>query len=495
MNTNKDIDHIFKDGLANFSETPPAHVWDAIQKELQATQNNKKVIVFWRSIAAAFIGLIVLGGLLYRHTTNNSLIADKNSINTNITTALESTDSTNDTAHIGYTKEINEITDKPKPTTRYTTHEALVAYENNTQTISHKASSSNQAKPITPPKGSAPQSAPMTSNHIPDKTTTHALSTAHPLRTAQDLHIARALPVDATQLFYSQNQQAIIHLMKQATIKPLFSTNNPSDENEENKKRALQFALGGQFSPSYSYRETQASTANQTKAVDEDGIMTYTGGIHLHIKTRKRWGVETGLYYSRMGQKFSNPLLGRSENMLYSASFSAGVRSTEPNLQNSMGQIKLKSTAQQDLIMDVSKSSANMQVNADSKNTYTSKDLDLIKVQQELDYIEVPFLLRYNILDRSVGLSISGGMSTHFLIGNSAYKLENSSKNKIGEMEDINNINYSAIIGLGLRTPLFKSLDFNFEPRIKYFMNSVTEKGSSYKPYSVGIYTGISYTF
>lgn len=160
-----------------------------------------------------------------------------------------------------------------------------------------------------------------------------------------------------------------------------------------------------------------------------------------------------------------------------------------------MGNISLESTAQQELVKDVAISNAAIRLNSNDL-AYSPTQVEAITVQQELEYLEIPFLLRYNLLNKSVGLSVSGGMSTNFLIGNNAYRLENSSKNRIGETQDINEISYSAIFGFGFRAPILKSLDFNLEPRIKYFMNSVTDSPeSSYKPYSIGIYTGVSYHF
>ena len=39
-------------------------------------------------------------------------------------------------------------------------------------------------------------------------------------------------------------------------------------------------------------------------------------------------------------------------------------------------------------------------------------------IQQHLDYLELPFNLRYSVMDRTFELQLVGGMSTNFLVNN-----------------------------------------------------------------------------
>ncbi|MGQ1785772.1 MULTISPECIES: outer membrane beta-barrel protein [unclassified Saccharicrinis] len=497
MNKNKNIDHIFKDGLAHFSEVPPAHVWNAVQGGAQGVGQNKKAIIFWRSVAAAvIIGLLFLGGLFWNNRIDNKAMVTDNAIPAKGTDTKKANEDTDNMILKDSSDEESHEEKYMDTESNYSPNPPIVAFKNNKQAVHPEGKTGTENVSTGFSERMVNNEQINSSTGVTDgmATSPHAVPISK-IEPGANIQLANALPVDATQLFNTQNQNTIIDLETQAANNLLIAINNPLDNPEENKKRTLQFAIGGQFSPSYSYRETGSSGNANSTAANEDGIMSYTGGINLNIKTRKRWGIETGIFYAQVGQKFSNPLIGRSDKMLYSASPAAGIRSREANLKNSMGNIKLQSSAQQDLIQEVATSSANIQLNTRSDATFTANELEIIKIQQELDYIEIPFLLRYDLLNKSVGISISGGMSTNFLIGNGAYKIENNSKDKIGEMEHISEINYTAIFGLGLRTPILKSLDFNFEPRIRYFMNSVTEQGGSYKPYSIGVYTGVSYTF
>lgn len=498
MKENNNIDRIFSEGLANYSEKPPAFVWDAIAGGLQGAKQNKKILFIWRGVAAAaIVGLLFLGGLFWNNSNNNDRIADsrlqqpsnalqqsgidnmevhENKANMDKSIALEQEkrQNTKQKQIKSVQKSINVPSNKIKPS------------ENKTQSLASVDKAINEDKQtyaqIIAPIIAETKDIEKSETPLLQKM---GLNTVH---TRADYSVPNALHL------LNKPEKPALKSSETDNFLLAFDNHKPLKASD---KKALQFALGGHFSPSYSYNDPGQSDGSTVAAANEDGIISYTGGINLNIKTRKKWEIETGVYYSQIGQKFSNPMIGSPDKMFFAAGPNAGVESKKPNLKNSMGNITLKTSAQQQLIKEVAVSNANTAFRLNSDNFADSPtQVDAITVQQELDYIEIPFLLRYNLLNKSVGLSLSGGMSTNFLIGNSAYRMENNSKNNIGETQGINDISYSAIFGFGFRAPILKSLDFNLEPRFKYFMNSVTDSpGSSYKPYSIGIYTGVSYQF
>ncbi len=525
MRKENNIDRIFSEGLANYSESPPAFVWDAISDGMQGAKQNKKILLLWRgAAAAAIIGLIFLAGLFWNNTNNT--LADANLKPQG--TAMQQLDL--DTMGANEIKaNIDEIIDEDQKNPVNFTQKQNKTSQNLTSN-NNKLSESKTQSLASSNKASSVYNKPdfnITDKKSADKTTgaqNNANEKMQPIASEEDQTYAQIItPIitegtdiekNKTPLLKKMDAQAMHNLadysapntmrLKKNTDKPVLKSNETDNwilafDNHKplkpSDKKGLEFALGGQFSPSYSNNDAGQSDGSSAAAANEDGIMSYTGGINLNIKTRKRWEIETGVYYSQIGQKFSNPIIGKPDKIIYTASPGAGIQSKKPNLNNSMGNISLESTAQQELVKDVAISNAAIRLNSNDL-AYSPTQVEAITVQQELEYLEIPFLLRYNLLNKSVGLSVSGGMSTNFLIGNNAYRLENSSKNRIGETQDINEISYSAIFGFGFRAPILKSLDFNLEPRIKYFMNSVTDSPeSSYKPYSIGIYTGVSYHF
>jgi hypothetical protein len=89
-----------------------------------------------------------------------------------------------------------------------------------------------------------------------------------------------------------------------------------------------------------------------------------------------------------------------------------------------------------------------------------------------------------------------GGMSTNFLVGNSVTAEGPSGREEIGYLSNVNTVNYSGNAGLGMIYHVGKKLNLLFEPRFRYFLNSVNDASlPSTRPYSVAFYTGLSYTF
>ena len=89
-----------------------------------------------------------------------------------------------------------------------------------------------------------------------------------------------------------------------------------------------------------------------------------------------------------------------------------------------------------------------------------------------------------------------GGFSSNLLVGNETFMENSSGKSSAGKTKDMETLNYSGTLGVGLKYSLSKSIFLNVEPRIKYYLNSLNSNSEvSYKPYTIGVYTGLSYEF
>jgi hypothetical protein len=89
-----------------------------------------------------------------------------------------------------------------------------------------------------------------------------------------------------------------------------------------------------------------------------------------------------------------------------------------------------------------------------------------------------------------------GGFSSNILVGNDTYLNRSAGKTYVGETRDMEPLNYSGTMGIGLKYGLTKHISLNVEPRVKYYLNSLSNNSSvTYKPYSIGFFTGISYQF
>ncbi len=117
-------------------------------------------------------------------------------------------------------------------------------------------------------------------------------------------------------------------------------------------------------------------------------------------------------------------------------------------------------------------------------------------IRQHLDYLELPFNLRYTLLDRDFKIQLLGGMSTNLLVNNYVSMESGGVSKEIGYLTNIRNVNYSGNAGLGFVYHFLDQLSLSVEPRFRYYLNSVNDATlPSTRPYTFGIYTGINYFF
>lgn len=116
-------------------------------------------------------------------------------------------------------------------------------------------------------------------------------------------------------------------------------------------------------------------------------------------------------------------------------------------------------------------------------------------INQKLGYIEVPLEMAYTILDKKFSIEVVGGLSTLFLNQNQIYLESSGLKMEIGEANNLNDVHFSGNIGLGFKYGILKNLEAKVEPVLKYQMNTYTTNTGDFKPYFIGVYTGLSYNF
>lgn len=116
-------------------------------------------------------------------------------------------------------------------------------------------------------------------------------------------------------------------------------------------------------------------------------------------------------------------------------------------------------------------------------------------LSQQIGYIEVPLEMSYKLLDRKFGIEVVGGMSTLFLQQNEVKLLDEGMEMNIGKANNLNNIHFSSNVGLGFKYSFLKDFQANFQPMFKYQINTFSDNAGNFKPYVIGLYTGLSYHF
>jgi hypothetical protein len=116
-------------------------------------------------------------------------------------------------------------------------------------------------------------------------------------------------------------------------------------------------------------------------------------------------------------------------------------------------------------------------------------------LNQRMGYYEVPLELSYAVVDKKFGIQVIGGMSTLFLNENSVSVQSATTTMSLGQANNLNNVHFSSNIGLGFKYEFWKNFEAHFEPTFKYQFNTFSRDAGNFRPYFVGLYSGVSFRF
>jgi len=255
--------------------------------------------------------------------------------------------------------------------------------------------------------------------------------------------------------------------------------------------------LGAQVSPVHNVSKGSQSAqyASNMLTTESSNTVDLGGGLTVEYKPGKRWSIQSGIYYGGMEQTSGNSAYQSDSKNSLSADLGSEYLTTKVNVDTKTNKISMNSPAG---VIQFSTVPSYLVIgnSIESKDMASAVFVSDAQFTQNFEYVEIPFYLRYTLLDTKFDIEILGGLSSNILVGNQAYVETNSGKTLIGETSDMEQMNYSGTLGMGFKYGLSKRFFLNLEPRVKYYLNSLNSNESvSYKPYTVGVFTGISYQF
>ncbi|MCG6186053.1 outer membrane beta-barrel protein [Maribellus maritimus] len=484
----QNMDKAIREKLERFSQQPPLHVWDNIQGQLQAQKRKHRIVFFSRIAAAAVVLLAFMAGWYFNEKSGQiTPVVTQNEIqNTNRNIQNENAKSNSDSGKIDPNafNENNIAGTESKSQTKHiekeTDHESIVPKEETAdfiadakihQKLSGEESSESETKEVA---------------HLDllDKIETL-------FKTSEDRNLKlkeKSIPVNRI----SEADEVLI-------------AENIRNLNESGGEES-KWKLGLQVSPGYSSQNSNYSEnySNSMTYSGQNGNANVTGGISVQMKAGKKWSVESGVYYSQNGQRSTNSEAFNSNSLMYAADYAplGGERksyfNTAVNLSN--GQIEMNSTAG---TIQFSSAPAGTEVGSEldgdefspspaSPNTLLTEG----EFSQVFDFIEIPLYLRYSLVDAKFGVELLGGVNAGIIAGNKVYMENQYGNENIGKTKDISSVNISGTVGVGLNYALNKNISLAVEPRFNYYLNSINQNPDvSFRPYRIGVYTGLYYEF
>jgi hypothetical protein len=465
----KNMDKIFRGKLNHYDAEPPAEVWNNINDKLN--QDRRRTGIFWITRIAAGIAILTvlsLSSLLIRNVFNNKLItSDEGKVEK----------STEESVPV-----ISEKQDEEKISTKEYEQVQIAAAENILQFTGEKQNPTVvEQNIIVSDEGSVKDELTISGSSL------SFMEGKYIGQLEYEITEKQAIPSETGKSGKSLQENKF----PAETIEDSYALNIPvEDENKDGK-----WGIGTQFSPLYSYRTLEIDEQSLMSASyyneAESGMMAYSGGINVNYGPTRRISLQSGVYYSKYGLTVDNAYY--YENAVPDATAS-GLNTKFYSVNNSSGEIDVMSNSSTGYITnfaDRSAQYANMQPASE-----LSDKVDNGEIIQNFEYIEVPLIVKYKVIDRKLGFNFLGGLSTNLLVGSNAYYNEDGNQEKIGETTDIKPFNYSSILGVGLSYSVSERFNINLEPTFRYYLNSINESSVvKSHPYSMGIFTGLSYYF
>ncbi|MGB5988638.1 MAG: outer membrane beta-barrel protein [Marinifilaceae bacterium] len=119
---------------------------------------------------------------------------------------------------------------------------------------------------------------------------------------------------------------------------------------------------------------------------------------------------------------------------------------------------------------------------------------DISEINQNFSFIEIPLLIKYTLINKKISLFATAGIGIDFLIKNKS-EIIFENKNKIStQAKDIMRVPTCSIIGIGLSTPVYKSIYINAEAQYRYYIKNISNNEAiSIKQNMPNISIGLSF--
>ena len=198
-------------------------------------------------------------------------------------------------------------------------------------------------------------------------------------------------------------------------------------QDEIKPKTENRWSIAAMASPTYYSKFNSGSDGLSKQLMEsEEAVTSYTGGVGLSYKISKRFSIQSGLYYSSLGQKLDG------------INSFGGFRQYD----NSKGDYNFEILTSNGTIyasnpdVFVNAESADRVVTAYTNDVFDPKKASLQYINnsltQNFSYLELPVILRYKLVDKTLGINVIGGISYNFLVNNSVYTEVDGNKYHIG---------------------------------------------------------------
>ena len=546
MKDHKNIERLFQEKFKDFEAIPPQESWNIIASRLNEKKKKKRIIPIWFQLSGIAASFIIIGALIWNFQSNQNTNSPNNS-NETVVVGLDNSNSKDKKSNTDFN---NNETLRPEKN--------IENSENNTIKFDSKRIDFKKSNPIViSNEKSNIRYKEKKNNSFESKNTLDTKNKKrYPNYNNKESNHAIVANSKAKRNKFSKKNLFLETDLIATTKKNKNSKLNPNNDLSISKNELINSDKINSFFDKTKTNTNYVNTINDTdkKSTDTTNVViassesiidndsTLVAEISPEInpleellkekeagknddekekEKRSRWAVSTNaspVYFnsisegSSLDSEFSKNSKEFETTMSYGIgavyqisnkfSFKTGVNTLtfNYNTDNVLFNTRLNSVTNNIKTLDRNSNSENLAFSAiNSKNDLGDALILLTEskgsIKQELSYVEVPLELSFKILDKKFGIDLIGGVSTLFLNANSISLISDGMEMNIGKANNLNDIHFSSNVGLGFKYNFWKSFNANFQPMFKYQINTFSENSGNFKPYFIGLYTGVSFSF
>lgn len=472
MGDQKNIDRLFQEKFNDFKRQPHEQNWQAIKAKLEAKNKRRPVVFWWRTAGVAAAILAIIGLFLINDSLSDNTVTSDEFIKFNYNSEvpiIPMSDKVKEALSIDLNllKQIDQQQQSPTNKRRSTQTQQSASEKNYKEVFAANARFLNRF------------------NQLKDKSKDRGFQNVYELT---GITTDNLLPKDYTEL----PQQNITGFLNAGIAADSTKNSNKGSENnqlaehtEKSKTNQLsedvkpgnksgKWLINPEVSPVFAGTFRGNNSLGDDFATNETtNNVSITYGINMGYQLNSRLRLISGVKQLNTSATTSNAIT--SNISINPALANSNIDQSNPNLL---------------VTSSTSFNNISEQVDGLSRTATNSAS-----IEKQLNFIEIPIGLAYRVIDKKIGLEISGGASSLFVSQNDIFLETEGQRENIGRLNNVNNTSFMTNLGLGLDYDFNDQLDFNLRPTFKYQWNTFDASTTNYQPFIIAIYTGFTYKF
>ena len=552
MKDNKNIERLFQEKFKDFEALPPQDSWDIIASRLNEKKKKKRILPIWFQFSGIAASLFIIGSLIWNFSGESNTTEVPNSNNTIVNTEDSKGNSNNsnitspNNEAIVYDSQSNEENLDKKSNNSINQYNEKSIDE---KLVKSKLKNNSSRRNGLVSNGKLQNDIDASSNQKGfKKGKNNFKKQSSSVTNSEKALVANTEKNKAKRKSKSKSNK------NNSDFENLFDDNNVVDNNREDKNAINKETIDAFFENKTSNTTTITNNdsiikqTNNSDVVVSNEIITQDSTLVAEVsketnlleellkekeagknedekeEKRSKWAISTNaspVYFNSLAQGSSIDQQFDSNSKNYATTLSLGIAGSyainnKLSLKTGVNNINISYNTN-DVLFDARMNNVENNIPTISRNPEASNMVFSSKVgnvetlsgdvenviiennvgalQQNISYIEVPLELSYKLLDKKFGIEVIGGMSTLFLNQNNISLVANGIEMEVGRANNLNSIHFSSNVGLGFKYSFWKSFNANFQPMFKYQINTFSENSGNFKPYFIGLYTGISFSF